>query len=181
VDVSIRPGWFHHPAEDAKVRSVDDLVELYFSSVGRNGKLLLNVPATRQGLFHPTDVERLAGFRQRLRAMFENDLTIGAVRAWRVDESAALLQLELPATRTVSMVRLEENIERGQSVHAYLIHAQGERGRWQLLNPMPTTIGYAKLDRFAPTPIKRLRILIDSLEDKPEPIVVRLFGPVLTS
>src|SRR4051794_9333800 len=63
VDVSIRPGWFYHPAEDDRVRSVDNLLDLYFSSVGRNGKLLLNVPPTREGLLHPTDVARLTAFR----------------------------------------------------------------------------------------------------------------------
>src|SRR5690242_12364215 len=52
VDVSIRPGWFHHAAEDARVRSVDNLVTLYETSVGRNGKLLLNVPPTRDGRLH---------------------------------------------------------------------------------------------------------------------------------
>jgi alpha-L-fucosidase len=60
TDVSIRPGWFYHPAEDAKVKTVDQLVDLYFTSVGRNSKLLLNVPPTRAGLLHETDVARIA-------------------------------------------------------------------------------------------------------------------------
>ena len=54
VDVSIRPGWFYHAAEDEQVRTVDNLTDLYFSSVGRNGKLLLNVPPTRAGLLRPS-------------------------------------------------------------------------------------------------------------------------------
>ena len=59
ADTSIRPGWFYHPAEDTRVRSVDRLVDLYFQSVGRNSKLLLNVPPTPDGLLHDTDVQRL--------------------------------------------------------------------------------------------------------------------------
>src|SRR6201999_3441442 len=39
TDVSIRPGWFHHDAETAQVRSADNLVDLFFTSVGRNSKL----------------------------------------------------------------------------------------------------------------------------------------------
>ena len=69
VDTSIRPGWFYHPADDGKVRAVDNLVDLYFNSVGRNSKLLLNVPPTRDGLLHDVDVARLAGFQARLLAM----------------------------------------------------------------------------------------------------------------
>jgi alpha-L-fucosidase len=69
VDVSIRPGWFYHPAQDGAVRTEENLVELYFTSVGRNAKLLLNVPPTRDGLLHDTDVTRLLGLRSRLDAM----------------------------------------------------------------------------------------------------------------
>ena len=75
ADTSIRPGWFYHPAEDARVLSVDALVDLYYRSVGRNAKLLLNVPPTRDGLA-PQDrcwparrVRRAPGhaFRKRFR------------------------------------------------------------------------------------------------------------------
>ncbi|HRP06897.1 MAG TPA: alpha-L-fucosidase [Gemmatimonadales bacterium] len=69
TDTSIRPGWFWHPAEDSRVRSVEDLVQLHFTSVGRNSKLLLNVPPTRDGLFHSTDVARLTAMRRRLDEM----------------------------------------------------------------------------------------------------------------
>lgn len=86
TDVSIRPGWFYHPAEDAKVRTPENLVELYFSSVGRNSKLLLNVPPDRRGLLADADVAALRGMRTRLDALFARDL---AARA-RAGPSAAL-------------------------------------------------------------------------------------------
>jgi alpha-L-fucosidase len=54
TDVSIRPGWFYHPAEDARVRTGEPRGAL-LHSVGRNSKLLLNVPPTRDGLLHATD------------------------------------------------------------------------------------------------------------------------------
>ena len=80
TDVSIRPGWFYHPAEDGRVKTVDQLVDLYFTSVGRNSKLLLNVPPTRAGLLHETDVERLTGMRRLLSVLFQNDLANAASR-----------------------------------------------------------------------------------------------------
>ena len=92
TDVSIRPGWFYHPAEDQSVKSAEQLVALYFSSVGRNSKLLLNVPPTRNGLLHPTDVARLAAMRERLDSLFARRsrrrspaamACAGAPRRWR--------------------------------------------------------------------------------------------------
>jgi len=80
ADVSIRPGWFWHAAEDDKVRTTEDLVDLYFTSVGRNSGLLLNVPPTAEGLFHETDVRRLAQFGERLGATFAHDLAAGRAR-----------------------------------------------------------------------------------------------------
>src|SRR5260221_3671197 len=75
TDTSIRPGWFYHPAEDGRVKPLEQLVELYFTSVGRNSKLLLNVPPTREGRLHPIDVARLVGMRERLTALFHEART----------------------------------------------------------------------------------------------------------
>src|SRR5262249_56639193 len=99
ADVSIRPGWFYHPEEDARVRAADNLVDLYCSSVGRNAKLLLNVPPTRDGLLHTTDVARLAAFRSQLDTLFATDLAAGARSSWRrTGARSAVLELDLGRT-----------------------------------------------------------------------------------
>jgi alpha-L-fucosidase len=174
VDVSIRPGWFYHPAEDDRVRSVENLVDLYFTSVGRNGKLLLNVPPTRQGLLHSTDVARLAAFRERLSGMFQRDVASRAQSNWRVTSNrSAELELDLGAPTAIALARLEENIARGQSVMHYTI--TGEiADQWRVLS-RGTTIGYTKLDRLAPATVRRVRVTIESLTT-PEPIALRLYA-----
>jgi hypothetical protein len=78
ADVSIRPGWFWHPAEDDRVRTPENLIDLYFLSVGRNAGLLLNVPPTSEGLFHPADVRSLKEFGRRREALFATNLALGA-------------------------------------------------------------------------------------------------------
>src|SRR5699024_12262163 len=72
-DVSIRPGWFYSADEDDKVKTVDDLVDIYLKSVGRNCTLLLNIPPDRTGKLHPTDVERLYAFTDTLESMFRSE------------------------------------------------------------------------------------------------------------
>ena len=172
VDVSIRPGWFNHPADDARVRSVDDLMELYFTSVGRNGKLLLNVPPTREGLLHPTDVARLTAFRAALARTFAEDVTAGARRRTSRDGSTTW---ELRAPHTVTIARLAEDVARGQHVARYTLEGADAGGAWVTL-ASGTTIGHAKLDRFAPATLRRVRLRIDDAVGTPAPVRLRLFA-----
>jgi alpha-L-fucosidase len=174
ADVSIRPGWFYHPAEDERVRSPDGLVDLYFSSVGRNSKLLLNVPPTREGLLHATDVERLSGMHERILALFAEDLAAGARVTWtRTGARSAEGVVDLGRTVTASVARLEEEIPRGQMVARYTLY--GSDGQTWFMLSHGTTIGYAKLDRFAPVTVRRVRLVVEDAVAAPDPIAIRLY------
>lgn len=176
VDVSIRPGWFYHPAEDDRVRTVDNLEGLYFSSVGRNGKLLLNVPPTRDGLLHPTDVARLAGLRVRLTSLFERDVARDARRTSSVIGSGKVeVELDLGRAMTVAVARLEEDIARGQNVARYTLCGAVDHD-WRVLSH-GSTIGYTKLDRFEPVTVRRVRLAIEDGAGMPQDIAVKLYGP----
>ena len=177
VDVSIRPGWFHHASEDARVRSADDLMNLYFTSVGRNGKLLLNVPPTRDGLLHPTDVARLREFRERRDARFAEDVVRARRHEWRVTgDRTARLELDLAEPATVSVARLSENVARGQRIARYTLEgAEREDDAWRNISS-GTTIGYAKLDRFPSTRLHRLRLTIEDAVSTPEAVSIKLFA-----
>ncbi len=160
TDVSIRPGWFHHPAEDDRVRSVDDLVGLYFSSVGRNSKLLLNVPPTRAGLLHDTDAARLRGMDERLGAVFARDVMEGATAARDASGPRTLaLRIDLGRPSTFGVLDLREDIGQGQSVVRYALEALVD-GAWRTL-VAGRTIGYRKLDRFDPVSARNLRLVAE--------------------
>lgn len=175
TDVSIRPGWFHHPAEDARVKSVDELVEIYFTSVGRNSKLLLNVPPTRQGLLHDTDVARLAGMRARLDAIFADDLARGEEATWvATSGTSAEGTLMLPAEVRVGIVDLSEDIWQGQRVARYAVEGL-VAGEWKPLI-RGTTIGYRKLDRIAPVRVRGVRVRIEDAIEVPLSVAVRLYA-----
>jgi alpha-L-fucosidase len=158
TDVSIRPGWFYHAAQDDKVKTVDELVDLYFTSVGRNSKLLLNVPPTREGLLHPTDVARLGAMRAKLDALFTRD---------------RLADITAGRTATVSLAALSEDITGGQSVARYALHGLVE-GTWRVLS-RGTTIGYKKLDRFEPVAASAVRLAIEESVGQRGPVRVALF------
>ena len=176
TDVSIRPGWFHHPEEDARVRSVDNLVELFFTSVGRNSKLLLNVPPTRDGQLHATDTERLQGMHAALESLFADDLAAGAAPSTTLtDDRSATQVLDLGRAVEVGVADLREDIRRGQSVSGYRLEGLVD-GAWRELTK-GVTIGYRKLDRFAPVTVRRVRLHIQDLWGRPRSVAVSLFGP----
>lgn len=173
ADVSIRPGWFYHAAEDSRVRDVDNLVGLYFSSVGRNSKLLLNVPPTRAGLLHDTDVARLKAFRAARQALFENDLTRGSRARLIRHRGFATLTVELPRPSRASVVRLSEDIQHGQSVSSFSLAALvGDR--WQTV-ASGSTIGYARLLRLPALTTSRFRLGVD-FAHAPSSVTLQLFA-----
>ena len=155
ADVSIRPGWFWHEAENDKVKTADELVDLYFKSVGRNANLLLNVPPTRDGLLHDADVAALSAFSDKLDAILATDPGAGA----RIAKSSRGVTLTLPEAVQFDIVDLREAIEHGQTIARYRVDAW-DNGAWQTIS-RGTTIGHRKLDRVAPTRTERVRVVVE--------------------
>lgn len=180
TDVSIRPGWFWHAEQDAQVRDGRNLLGLYFTSVGRNSKLLLNVPPTPDGLFHDNDVRALREFARLREALLAEDAMAGATATASADPAAAArvldgdpstfwspgadarsgwLEFALAPDAAFDTIRLEEAIEHGQHVSNYRVDAWRDGG-WRPLT-WGTTIGHRKLDRVPPTRTPRLRLLVE--------------------
>lgn len=139
VDVSIRPGWFYHASEDASVKSVPELLDIYRKSVGRNAVLLLNIPPDCRGLFAEPDVETLTAFGSAVREYYD---------------------APVPLPGIVNVVDLREDIESGQQVESFAVDAFVE-GSWREV-ARGTTIGHRRLlPLSAPLEVAdvRLRIL----------------------
>ena len=73
-DVSIRPGWFWHADEDTLVKTPEQLLDLYFKSVGRNANFLLNVPVNAAGLISCADSASLYAYNELLAKEFPCNL-----------------------------------------------------------------------------------------------------------
>jgi alpha-L-fucosidase len=164
-DVSIRPGWFYHAAEDHAVRSVANLIDLYFKSVGRNSFLMLNAPPAPNGLVHPTDVSRLESFGRWRRETFSRDLAEGATLS---RENPNRIELRLKSPQTFDIVSLAEEIELGQRVIRYRFFYQDTNGVWQWLIE-GHTIGCRKLDRFDSVTAQAVRLEI--MASRAEPVI----------
>jgi len=174
ADVSIRPGWFYSPATDSEQKTVESLMEIYYSSVGRNANLLLNVPPDRQGRIHKADSLRLMEFRRAREQAFSHNLARGAriyassVREperiyapkrmldskydtyWTTDDSSssACIILVLRNPTPVQMLLIQEYIPLGQRINYVQVNCYDiQKGAW-VEAAEATTIGYKRIFRF---------------------------------
>jgi len=184
-DVSIRPGWFWHPAEDTRVKTPAEIMELYFRSVGHGASLLLNVPPDRRGLLHETDVDSLRGFGHLLGATFKENLaaearvTATSVRApdhlfdprnmldgnrdtyWSTDDAVTTPEVvfEFGWPVAFNIVRLREYIQLGQRIEGFALDCWNQ-GAWSPLAE-GTSVGSCRLVRLpAGLTTTRLRLRI---------------------
>jgi alpha-L-fucosidase len=161
ADVSIRPGWFYHPAEDTKVRSIENLLDLYRSSVGGNAGLLLNVPPNRDGLLSPADATRLGEFGTALQGLYAKDLAANA----RVLRNTSGVELTLSAPQSFDHVVIQEDIEQGQNVVAHAVEVWNDSA-WKAIAE-GTTVGYKRVHRFPAVTGSRVRLVIRSALETP--------------
>jgi alpha-L-fucosidase len=174
TDTSIRPGWFWHPEEDARVRTVDDLELLYFTSVGRNSKLLLNVPPTRDGVIHPADAARLVAMRDRLDAVFGAPHQ-GTLRWEAGPGTAGTAGWSAPRPVEVAVIDLRESIEEGQRVGRHVVEVRESDG-WREV-ARGTTIGYRRLHRIAPRTLQAVRVRVDDGTAPSHGLDIRTYPP----
>lgn len=187
ADVSIRPGWFYHASEDGEVKTPEQLLEIWYGSVGRGANLLLNLPPDRRGLIHENDVASLKEFRRILDATFARDLTAGAqinaehVRAaddtryepanlsdsdtetyWATPDgvTAANVVFTLPEPRTIDVVKLREHIRLGQRIQSFAVEYWN--GDAWVEFARGTTVGPRRIIRTERVTTDRLRLRIES-------------------
>ena len=157
VDVSIRPGWFYHPEEDGRVRSVANLVDIYYQSVGFNSVLLLNIPPDKRGLLHEVDVKNLKEFGEYIEKSFADNAVVNGDKLWRAAEGKSNIY-KVKRGAVVNTLLLQEEIAKGQRVERFLVEGY-INGSWQHLTE-GTTIGYKRLLRFSDCQPEKIRLTI---------------------
>jgi alpha-L-fucosidase len=147
TDVSIRPGWFYHAKQDAQVKTPEKLVDIYFSSVGRNGVLLLNVPPDTRGRIADADVKSLEGMRTILARAFATP--VAEARPPKPAAGGGLpgrFEVPVPAGRRFDVALLQEDIRQGQRVEQFTLEICAAGACREFARG--TTIGHKRLLRF---------------------------------
>ena len=201
TDVSIRPGWFWRESENDQVKSVKKLLDIYYTSVGRNSLLLLNVPPDTRGRIDPVDSARLLEFKAALDEIFKVNLADGAkvsaTDSWgrgfgarnildgdydsywgaRRDSDVSTLTFNLKGEKTFNRILIQEFIPLGQRVKAFTVEAAQADGSWKEI-ASETTVGYKRIIRTDRITTDKVRVTI---KESLAPALINGFGLYLDS
>ncbi len=181
VNTSIRPGWFYHEEEDDQVKSLTELIRVYENSVGGNATFLLNIPPTKEGLFHENDVKRLEEFGEYLKNDYTVNLLDSAglsvdlcergydINNIRTDDYFSYFKTVDGKTEctieicwnkevTVKHIVLKENIKLSQRIEAFTIEAEQDGSFIEVYSG--TIVGYKKIITLGINKTTKIRIHI---------------------
>jgi len=182
TNTSIREGWFYRDDEDQKVRSADDVFDIYERSVGGNSTFLLNIPPNRDGKFSPTDVSVLQDVGKRINETYKANLLSAAQGPKEVldnDLSTFKLlgddtnEIVLEAAKPITFNRLaiQEAIgTHGERVEKHALDIWVDNA-WQEI-ASATNIGYKRILRFPEVTAKKVRLRI--LESRFYPAIANI-------
>ncbi|MGZ8516031.1 MAG: alpha-L-fucosidase [Chitinophagaceae bacterium] len=191
VNTSIRPEWFYHPGENERVKTVPQLMDTYYNSIGRNGTLLLNFPIDTRGLIHENDEKAALAFADAVKKAFAVNLAIkkkatasnvrgnakqfAAAMAidgnkntyWATDDNLKQASLTIDFGKPTKFNRFlaEEYIRLGQRVKSFTVDAWVD-GKWKEL-AKATTIGYKRILRFPSVTAAKVRFTITDAKSCP--------------
>lgn len=159
ADVSIRrPQWFWSSTNLKDLMRLDQLLEVYYRSVGRGVQLLLNVPPDTTGHMDPHDFARAKAFGDEIRRRFGQPVA-------ETSGSGRRHLLRLPKPQRIDHVILQEDCRWGQRVQDYRVEGlvSGQRGstpsHWETL-ASGSTIGFKRIQPLTPATVSSLRLVI---------------------
>lgn len=186
ADARITSGWFWGQNKK-NPKSIKDLADMYFRSVGHNATFLLNVPPNTEGTIDQAILERLEEFGDNIRDTFSVNMaaasgakiTASSVRGndtayspvnvtdgkddtyWTMDDGSntGTLTIDLGSTRTFDVVSIEESIELGQRISSFTIDYKNKEDEWKQF-ASGSTIGAKRLSRSTPVKADKVRINI---------------------
>jgi alpha-L-fucosidase len=177
TNTSIREGWFYRDDIYQKVRSVDDVFDIYERSAGGNSTFLLNIPPNREGRFADQDVAVLTEVGKRIAATYEKNLFANAsgprplldgnaATFTLLDKASAALTITLPKPQTINRIVLQEAIgTHGERIEKHALDAWINNQWTEIITA--TNVGYKRILRFPEVTSAKFRVRIIESRNTP--------------
>jgi len=167
TNTSIREGWFYRDDEKQKVRSTDDVFDIYERAVGGNSTFLLNIPPNRQGKFSDEDVKVLTETGKRISETYSKNLFANA----KISKQEQNTNITTSTPVTINRILLQENIASyGERVEQHIVEAWIGH-KWEKI-ASATNIGYKRILRFPEVTASKFRLVI--LSSRATPVIAAI-------
>lgn len=193
ADARITSGWFWGTTKNTP-KTMDELSDMYFNSVGHNATLLLNVPPNNQGTVDKAILDRVTEFGNNIKETFKTNLAkaegasvkVSEVRGndetfkpgnmvdendetyWSTSDGkkSGEILIDLGEKKDFDVVSIEEAIQNGQRINKYKVeYREGDSGDWSLLEE-GSTIGAKRLCRTSEISAKQIKITVETKDGK---------------
>ncbi len=195
VDVSSRPGWFYHEDQDEDIKSVEHMIRMWYTSVGRGSIFLLNFPPDRNGVLPEKDTINAVKANEYISKMMSVNLAANGtatsledrcvcyeaqnilvdnddcIFAAKDGKKCVTINITLPEEKTFNTFTIAEKLELGIRVSGYKISAKID-GEWIVIKDKKS-IGYFWAEYFNEITAKEIKI---EIYDFLAPPVIRHFG-----
>jgi len=158
-NTSFQGGWFWHKDQDDQVRSVDELVDKYCKSVGRNTNMLLGIVVDDRGLVPDMDVRRLVEFGEEVKKRFSEPLGT-------TSGQGSLFTVSFKSPQSIRYVVIQEDIVKGERIRGYNLYGMGN-GVWKLLNK-GSSIGHKRIEVIKEGKFSGIKLEVVKSEGKPQ-------------
>jgi alpha-L-fucosidase len=167
-------GWFWHPDAARHIRSLDELLGVYYRSVGHGANLLLNLAPNRAGRLEEAEVERLCALGDAIERRFGRPVASAT-------DGTGVLEIALPAPTVIARFEAMEDLRNGEHVQEWVLEADMGQTRagqpaWHRL-AAGNTLGHKRLGDIAPIRTRRVRLRVLRERGPAGLRSLRLFAP----
>ncbi|MCD6544291.1 MAG: alpha-L-fucosidase [Flavobacteriaceae bacterium] len=159
-----RHEWFWEPGDEEHIFPLENLMEMYYKSVGRNSTLIIGLTPDPNGLLPEPDVKRLKEWGDEIKRRFLKPIASTHGKGKKIE-------LKLNKNTLVNHVIIQEDIQQGERVRAYKIEGN-VNGKWIVLSE-GKSIGHKRIEKFETVKTNKLRLKIILIE-RGEPIIKNL-------
>ncbi len=153
-----RHEWFWEPGDEAHIFPLENLVNMYYQSVGRNSTLIIGLTPDPEGLLPEPDVQRLKEWGDEIRRRFSNPLGT-------CSGSGNKVELDLGTLQKVNHIIIQEDIAQGERIRKYRVEAQ-VKGKW-LTVANGQSVGHKRIQHFNDVESKKFRLVVEEAIEKP--------------
>jgi alpha-L-fucosidase len=153
-----RHEWFWEPGDEESVFPLENLMNIYYKSVGRNSTLIMGLTPDPHGLLPDPDVKRLKEWGDEIKRQFSNQIAT-------TSGNGKVLELKLSKKETINQLQLLEDISQGERVREFKVEGKTPEGWLTLVEG--SCIGHKFIARFKETEVTSLRLTISKYRDEP--------------